>query len=183
MRIAKLLKRSSALVGAVLVLALLALAPALAVLLHSVPSLSSPGTARSDGDLSSGGGAPRELLAAAAAALGPAFPRGALYAAAPACRAPIVFRYDFGSGGYGDCLKGLVAVAQLAYVLGCPFVADFSRHPFGAALPFAAPTVFAAANEGDALLVHMGDWTTRAHRLAARDALFNVAMAPPTIAL
>ena len=137
------------------------------------------------------GGTPCELLAAAAAALGPAFPRGELYAAEPPCRAPLVFRYDFGSGGYGDCLKGFVAVAQLAYVLGCPFAADFSRHPFGAALPFAAPgadtvaipAAFAAANEGDALFVHMGDWSSGPHRLAARDAFFGAAMAPPAAAL
>ena len=137
------------------------------------------------------GGAPCELLAAAEAVLGPAFPRGELYAAEPPCLVPIVFRYDFGSGGYGDCLKGFVAVAQIAYVLGCPFAADFSRHPFGNALPFAAtgtdsravPAAFAAANEGDALFVHMGDWSSGPHRLAARDAFFGASMAPPASAL
>jgi hypothetical protein len=110
-----------------------------------------------------------------------------LHSSSPACEAPIVFRYDFGSGGYGDCIKGLVAVAQLASVLDCPFVADFSRHPFGKYLPFisdvvAVPVELAAVSEGDARFVNMGDWTTGPHRLAARDAFF-AAMAPPATAL
>ena len=94
----------------------------------------------------------------------------------PPCRGHVVFRYDYGSGGYGDCIKGLVAVAQVAHALGCPFSADFSRHPFQLALPLSAdlapPPRYALIDEGDALFVHMGDWTTGPHRLRARDAFF-----------
>ena len=114
------------------------------------------------------------------------FSCGARFAAAPPCEGPIVFRYDFGGGGYGDCLKGFVAVAQLACVLGCPFSADFSRHPFGVTLPFAAsaaiPAELAGINDGDPRFVNIGDWATGPQRLAARDGLF-AAMAPPATAL
>ncbi len=114
------------------------------------------------------------------------FSCGARFAAAPPCEAPIVFRYDFGGGGYGDCLKGFVAVAQLACVLGCPFAADFSRHPFGATLPFAAsaavPAELLGLSDGDPRFVNIGDWTTSPQHLAARDGLF-AAMAPPAATL
>ena len=49
------------------------------------------------------------------------------------CR--IVFRYDFGNGGLGDCIKGMAGVMQLAHLSGCDFLVDFSRNVLGRALP------------------------------------------------
>ena len=85
-----------------------------------------------------------DFLSAAEQIVGAALPRGILARnstdgnGSQACSGPIVFRYEFGAGGYGDCLKGLIAVAQVAYVLGCQFRLDMSRHPLGAALPWAS---------------------------------------------
>jgi hypothetical protein len=75
-------------------------------------------------------------------------------------------------------------VAQLAYVLGCPFAADFSHHPFGTVLPLAAnlaaPQEFAAASDGSALFTHMGDWSQVPDRAVLRDRLFHAMAAPAT---
>lgn len=83
----------------------------------------------------------------------------------PPCTTPLTFRYGFEGGGYGDCLKGLLAVAQMAYAAGCPFAMDFSRHPFGRVLPF-IPTLLCSPEvslvpDSDSRMCNMGDWSLR----------------------
>jgi hypothetical protein len=91
--------------------------------------------------------------------------------------APIVFRFEFGGGGVGDCIKGMVAVMQAANLCGRPFAVDFSRHPFGSALPFArdiiAPQTLRGLDSNDALVFNVGDWLTSSARRARRDELFS----------
>ncbi len=91
-------------------------------------------------------------------------------------RSPIVFRFEFGGGGVGDCIKGMVAVMQVAYLWGFSFSVDFSRHPFGAALPFVrnilAPALLRDLDSTNALVYNIGDWWTSPERRARRDELF-----------
>lgn len=89
------------------------------------------------------------------------------------CEKPITFVYDYGSGGYGDCIKGIVAVAQIAYLIGCPFAIDFSNHPLRI-LPISKDLV--SFNQGgEKSLINILDWSTgeaAIHRLNARNHLY-----------
>lgn len=90
------------------------------------------------------------------------------------CENPITFVYDYGSGGYGDCIKGIVAVAEIAYLIGCPFAIDLSKHPFQRILPISKDLVsFNQGNEKSSM--NILDWSTgeaAIHRLNARNHLF-----------
>jgi hypothetical protein len=131
-----------------------------------------------------------DLLRAAEQIVGAVLPRGFLAGDSsrgnglPQCANPIVYRYEFW-GGYGDCLKGLVTVAQVAYLLGCPLRADFSRHPLGAALPWApdllAPSELHSVSQEDARFYTLLNWQGDKYR-RARDALL-AGMVPPASAL
>ena len=95
----------------------------------------------------------------------------------PPCTTPLTFRYGFEGGGYGDCLKGLLSVAQMAYAAGCPFAVDFSRHPFGKVLPFipglsCSPEV-SLIPDTDPRMYNMGDWTLRDVTRAALDRVIS----------
>jgi hypothetical protein len=87
----------------------------------------------------------------------------------------IVFLYDFGGGGVGDFLKGMVSSMQLAVLAGCDFRVDFSRHPFGSALPLMpgiAANAQARAFAADGVRVfNTVDWLTSPTRRGALDAL------------
>jgi len=104
-------------------------------------------------------------------------PQGALIpkeSATIPCENPITFVYDYGSGGYGDFIKGIVAVAQIAYLIGCPFAIDLSKHPFQRILPISEDLV--SFNQGrEKSLINILDWSTgeaAIHRLNARNHLF-----------
>jgi len=93
-----------------------------------------------------------------------------------ACQEPKVFNYDYGSGGFGDCIKGIIAVAQISYLLGCPFEIDFSNHPFKKILPISKDLDFSDQGREKILSVNILDWSTGAaaiHRLHARDNLYS----------
>jgi hypothetical protein len=89
----------------------------------------------------------------------------------------LVFRYEYSSGGYGDCIKGLVASMQLAYMAGACFKVDFSRHPFGKVLPFAsgiaASPDIEAIPDNDARVYFIVDWASSPERKQQRDRLFT----------
>jgi hypothetical protein len=132
-----------------------------------------------------------DILRAAEQIVGAVLPRGFLAGNSsdggrlPSCANPIVFRYEFGAGGYGDFLKGFIIVAKVAYLLGCPLRADVSRHPINSALPWApdlvAPSELHNVSHGDArfftLLNPMNDDYRREY-----GALLAV-LAPPASAL
>jgi hypothetical protein len=134
---------------------------------------------------------PTDFLSAAEQIVGSVLPRGILARNATeagelmACACPIVFRYEYGaggtSGGYGDCLKGLITAAQIAYLLGCPIRLDFSRHPIGTALPWASDLLLPSElnNISDARFF---DVRNQESVIRSRDALF-ASMAPPASAL
>jgi hypothetical protein len=87
----------------------------------------------------------------------------------------VVFRFEFGGGGVGDCLKGMVAAMQIAALAGCDFRVDFSRHPFDGLLPLVpgvAADAYSRGLPGDSVNVyHMGDWISSPQRRDRRDAL------------
>lgn len=89
----------------------------------------------------------------------------------------IVFRYDYGVGGLGDCIKGLTAMRAAAHLAGVPFRVDFSRHPFGQALTFVdgvvAPPEVLAWRDDHPNVLHMGDWSSSPQRRRVRDAFFD----------
>lgn len=92
------------------------------------------------------------------------------------CREPKIFNYDYGSGGFGDCIKGIIAVAQISYLLGCPFEMDFSNHPFKKILPISKDLDFSDQGREKMTSVNILDWSTGAaaiHRLHARDNLYS----------
>lgn len=89
----------------------------------------------------------------------------------------VVFRYDFDGGGLGDCIKGMVATMQLAFLAGCDFRVDFSRHPFGSGLPL-APGVAADRRirelpDEDVRVFNMVDWSQSPGRRETRAALLS----------
>ena len=92
-------------------------------------------------------------------------------------KSPVIFRYEFGGGGVGDCIKGMVAVMQVALLIGRPFLVDFSRHPFGEALPFmhhiVATSAFREPSSSDSRVYNIGDWLTSPGRRLRRDSLFE----------
>jgi len=83
----------------------------------------------------------------------------------------VIFRYDFGGGGVGDCLKGMVATLQLALLTGCGFRVDFSRHPFDRALELvagvAADDSIRVLDKDDVRVFNIGDWHSSPERRMA----------------
>ena len=82
----------------------------------------------------------------------------------------VVFRYDFDNGGFGDCIKGMVATMQIAALAGCDFRVDFSRHPFGTALPLAYGIADIRKVPEDRIF-NIIDWLTSSNRRSIRDKL------------
>jgi hypothetical protein len=97
--------------------------------------------------------------------------------ASPDVRPVVIFRYSFGGGGLGDCIKGMTSVMQLATLAGADFRVDFSQHPFGAALPFApgkvADTQSLNTIKRVVRVYNIVDWYSSPERRLVRDSLFT----------
>ena len=89
----------------------------------------------------------------------------------------IVFRYGFGAGGFGDCLKGLVAILQIAWLFRRPFFIDFSTHPFSKSVPLRpeliAPPCIRTIPNSHSNVFNFADWLTSIDRRRNRDDAFS----------